>query len=103
VRKECFVKIYVGNLSYDATEENLSELFAAHGQVESVAIIKDHYSGRSRGFGFVEMAGESEGEAAIAALNDTEHLGRKLNVNEARAQTDGPRRGGGGGEGRQRQ
>jgi len=96
------VKIYVGNLSYDATEDNLSELFGAHGQVESVAIIKDHYSGRSRGFGFVEMAGKDEAEAAIAALNGTEHLGRKLNVNEARAQGEGPRRGGGGGERRRR-
>jgi len=97
------VKIYVGNLSYDATEDDLSGLFGAHGQVESVTIIKDHYSGRSRGFGFVEMAEKSEGEAAIAALNGTEHRGRKLNVNEARAQTEAPRRDGGGGERRRRQ
>ena len=97
------MKIYVGNLSYDATEDDLSGLFGAHGQVESVTIIKDHYSGRSRGFGFVEMAEKSEGEAAIAALNGTEHRGRKLNVNEARAQTEAPRRDGGGGERRRRQ
>jgi len=97
------VKIYVGNLSYDATEDDLRGLFGAHGQVESVAIIKDQYSGRSRGFGFVEMAEKGEGEAAIAALNGTEHRGRKLNVNEARAQTEAPRTGGGGGERRRRQ
>jgi len=97
------VKIYVGNLSYDATEEELRELFGAYGQVESVAIIKDHYSGRSRGFGFVEMAGKSEGEAAIAALNESEHRGRKLNVSQARAQTEAPRRGGGGSERRREQ
>jgi cold-inducible RNA-binding protein len=97
------VKIYVGNLSYETTEDDLRGLFGAHGQVESVAIVKDHYSGRSRGFGFVEMAEKGEGEAAIAALNGTEHRGRKLNVNEARAQTEAPRRSGGGGERRRRQ
>jgi len=97
------VKIYVGSLSYDATEDELRGLFGAHGQVESVAIVKDHYSGRSRGFGFVEMTEKGGGEAAIAALNGTEHRGRKLNVNEARAQTEAPRRGGGGGERRRRQ
>lgn len=96
------MKIYVGNLSYDATEDELRELFQAHGQVEAVTVVKDHYSGRSRGFGFVEMAGKSEGEAAIAALNGTDHRGRKLNVNEARAQTEDPRKGGGGGERRRR-
>jgi cold-inducible RNA-binding protein len=96
------VKIYVGNLSYDATEDDLRGLFGAHGRVESAAIIKDHYSGRPRGFGFVEMAEKGEGEAAIAALNGTEHRGRKLNVNEARAQTEAPRRGGDGGERRRR-
>ena len=93
------MKIYVGNLSYEATEDDLKELFGQHGEVQSVAIIKDHYSGRSRGFGFVEMAGQADAEAAIAALNGTEHRGRKLNVNEARAQGDAPRRGGGGGGG----
>ena len=97
------MKIYVGNLSYDATEDDLSGLFGTHGQVESVAIVKDHYSGRSRGFGFVEMAEKGEGEAAIAALNGTEHRGRKLNVNEAQAQTEAPRRSGGGGERRRGQ
>ena len=96
------MKIYVGNLSYDATEDDLRGLFGAHGQVESVAVIKDQYSGRSRGFGFVEMTEKGEGEAAIAALNGTEHRGRKLNVNEARAQTEAPRTGGGGGERRRR-
>jgi RNA recognition motif-containing protein len=92
------VKIYVGNLSYQATEDDLRELFAAHGTVDSVTIIKDQLSGRSRGFGFVEMPSTSESEAAIAALNGTDHLGRRLNVNEARSQTDGPR----GKEGRKR-
>jgi len=89
------VKIYVGNLSYEATEDELRELFGAHGQVESVSIIKDHYSGRSRGFGFVEMAGSADAEAAISALNGTDHRGRKLNVNEARSQSDRSGRGGG--------
>lgn len=87
------MKIYVGNLSYEATETDLRELFAPHGQVNSTTIIQDRYTGRSRGFGFVEMANRNEAETAIEALNGTEHRGRKLNVNEARSQGDGPRRG----------
>lgn len=88
------MKIYVGNLSYDATEEELRDLFGAHGHVDSTTVIKDRYTGRSRGFGFVEMANASEAEAAINALNGTEHRGRRLNVNEARSQGGGPGRGG---------
>ncbi len=91
------VKLYVGNLSYDCSEDNLRELFEAHGQVDSTAVVKDRATGRSRGFGFVEMANRGEAEAAIEALNGTEHLGRRLNVNEARSQ--GESRGGGGGGG----
>lgn len=88
------MKIYVGNLSYDATEEELRDLFGAHGQVDSSTVLKDRYTNRSRGFGFVEMGNSSEAEAAISALNGTEHRGRRLNINEARAQSDAPGRGG---------
>jgi RNA recognition motif-containing protein len=91
------VKIYVGNLSYNCTENDLRELFEAHGQVDSTAIVKDRATGRSRGFGFVEMADRAQAEAAIEALNGTEHQGRRLNVNEARSQGEGrgPREPGG--------
>jgi len=88
------VKIYVGNLSYDATEEELRDLFGAHGQVDSTTVVKDRYTSRSRGFGFVEMGNSSEAEAAIEALNGTEHRGRRLNINEARSQGGPPGRGG---------
>lgn len=87
------MRIYVGNLSFQATEQEVRDLFAAHGQVDSVEIVKDRYSGASRGFGFVEMASQSEGEAAIAALNGTEHQGRSLNINEARPRPEGSRGG----------
>ena len=86
------MKIYVGNLSTEVTEEELREAFEASGQVEEVNIVKDRYSGQSRGFGFVEMPNKAEAQAAIAALNGEEFKGRTLNVNEAR-----PRPGGGGG------
>lgn len=76
-------KIYVGNLSFDATEEQVSEMFAQYGTVESVAMITDRDSGRFRGFCFVEME-ESAANAAIKALNDTDMDGRTLRVNEAR-------------------
>ena len=89
------MNIYVGNLSYELTEEELQEAFEAFGQVESVKIIKDAYTGRSRGFGFVEMDDDAA-RAAIEALNGYEMDGRDLNVNEAR---DRPKRGGGGGGG----
>lgn len=94
------MNIYVGNLSWDVTEDDLKEAFEAHGQVASVNIISDKYTGRSRGFGFVEMSVETEARAAIEALNNTELKGRNLNVNEARPKPEGSRGGGGGGGGR---
>ncbi len=91
------MNIYVGNLSYEVTEENLKEAFEAFGQVESVRIIKDKYSGQSKGFGFVEMPAKDEGQSAIDGLNDKELKGRTLKVNEARPRTEN--RGGRGGYG----
>ncbi|HWG96703.1 MAG TPA: RNA-binding protein [Nitrospira sp.] len=90
-------KIYVGGLPYSATEQQLSDLFAAHGAVASARIITDKFTGQSRGFGFVEMSSDSEAQAAITALNGSEMGGRTLTVNEARPQE--PRTGGGGGRG----
>jgi RNA recognition motif-containing protein len=90
------MNIYVGNLSFDETESGLESSFAAHGEVSSARVITDRYSGRSRGFGFVEMPNQPEAEAAIAALNGKEMNGRALTVNEARPRED---RGGGGGGG----
>ena len=77
-------RIYVGNISFNTTEEGLRELFSQHGEVGSVAIITDRETGRSRGFGFVEMSEESAGRAAIAALDGQDFDDRKLTVNEAR-------------------
>jgi RNA recognition motif-containing protein len=88
------MNIYVSNLSYQATEESVRQAFAAFGEVASVSIITDKYSGQSRGFGFVEMPVKSEAIAAINGLNDVELNGRRLNVNEARPRGD--RRSGGG-------
>ena len=97
------MNIYVGNLSYEVTEEDLKQLFEAFGPVESVKVIKDNYSGRSKGFGFVEMSGRGEAQSAINDLNGKELKGRALNVNEARPRTEGGGRGpGGGGGGRGR-
>jgi RNA recognition motif-containing protein len=90
-------KIYVGGLPYSATEQQLSELFAQHGTVESARVITDKFTGQSRGFGFVEMATEEDAKKAIAALNATQMGGRTLTVNEAKPQE--PRSGGGGGRG----
>jgi RNA recognition motif-containing protein len=90
-------KLYVGNLSYSVDSSELEQLFAAHGQVVSAQIINDRDTGRSKGFGFVEMANDAEAEAAIQALNGHEHGGRALTVNEARPREE---RGGGGGGGR---
>src|SRR5215213_2593642 len=90
-------KLYVGNLSYQVDSSELEQLFGQHGQVLSAQIINDRDTGRSKGFGFVEMANDDEAEAAIAALNGQEHNGRALTVNEARPRED---RGGGGGGGR---
>ncbi len=86
-------KIYVGGLPYATTEQQLSDLFAAHGAVASARIITDKFTGQSRGFGFVEMSSDAEAQAAINALNGTQLGGRTLTVNEARPQE--PRSGGG--------
>jgi RNA recognition motif-containing protein len=91
------MNIYVGNLSRDVTETDLRQLFETYGAVESASIIKDKFSGESRGFGFVEMASKAEAEAAITALNGTELKRRTLTVNEARPRE--ARSGGGGGGG----
>jgi RNA recognition motif-containing protein len=93
------MKIYVGNMSYETTEDDLRQAFEAHGQVDSVAIISDRDTGRSKGFGFVEMSNDTEARAAMESLNDTELQGRTLKVNEARPRTEGRRGGGGGGRG----
>lgn len=101
-------KLYVGNLSYDTTEEQLSELFQKEGEVVSATLITDKFSGRSRGFGFVEMSNDDQANAAIEKLNGTEIGGRKLVVNEARPMEKRENRGGfgggfGGGRGGSRQ
>ena len=93
------MNIYVGNLSYDVSEENLRQAFEAFGQVSSATIVKDKYSGQSKGFGFVEMPSAEEARSAINQLNGKELKGRTLNVNEARPRTEGGRGGGGGGRG----
>jgi RNA recognition motif-containing protein len=95
-------KLYVGNMSYDTTEEALRALFAGIGEVESVNIITDRRSGRSKGFGFVEMATEEEAQAAISQLNGTTLDDRQLNVAEARPQRPRSDRGGGGRRGGRR-
>ncbi len=94
-------KIYVGGLPYAMTETELTDLFVQHGNVDSAKIITDKYTGKSRGFGFVEMPSEEEGKAAITALNGTQLEGRALTVNQARPQEDrsGGRGGFGGGRG----
>ena len=95
------MNIYVGNMSFDETETSLKESFAAHGEVTSARIITDRETGRSRGFGFVEMSDDAQAQAAIAALNGTSVNGRELTVNEARPREDrgGSRGGSGGGYG----
>jgi RNA recognition motif-containing protein len=89
------MNIYVGNLSFEVGEEDIRQAFSAFGQVATINIIKDKFSGESRGFGFVEMPAKAEAEAAISGLNGTDLKGRTLTVNEARPRTEG--RGGGGG------
>src|ERR1700709_1031974 len=93
-------KLYVGILSYNATSSDLEQLFAAHGTVQSAEVIADRETGRSKGFGFVQMGTDEEAQAAIAALNGQENDGRPLTVNEAKPREDRPRGGGGGGGGR---
>ena len=90
------MKLYVGNLPYNTSEDDLRALFTTYGAVTSVAIITDRDTGRSKGFGFVEMGSDQEAQAAIAALNGQERDGRRLTVNEARPKPEG---GGGGGRG----
>jgi RNA recognition motif-containing protein len=92
------VNIFVGNLSYEVTEDDLRSAFQGHGEVQSVAVIKDRMTGRSRGFGFVEMPDKAQAEAALAALNLKELRGRAITVNEARPKAEG--RGDGGNRGR---
>lgn len=93
-------KLYVGNLSYDVTDSTLESMFQPHGTIQSAQIIMDRDTGRSKGFGFVEMSSDSEAQAAIAALNGQQVGGRALTVNEAKPRED--RGGGGGGAGRGR-
>jgi RNA recognition motif-containing protein len=91
-------KLYVGNLSYDVTDSNLEEMFSAYGSVRSAQVIQDRDTGRSKGFGFVEMNDDNAARDAISGLNEKEHGGRPLTVNEAKPRED--RGGGGGGGGR---
>jgi RNA recognition motif-containing protein len=93
-------KLYVGNLSYDVDSSQLQEMFSPHGTVESAQVISDRDTGRSKGFGFVEMSSDDEAQAAIAAMNGQEHGGRALTVNEARPKENRAGGGGGGGGGR---
>ena len=95
-------KIYVGNLSFDATESEVEQLFGQHGEVQSVAIVTDRDTGRSRGFGFVEMTDDAQGQAAIDAIDGSELGGRSLKVNKARPRERDQRGGGGGSSGRDR-
>ena len=97
------MKLYVGNLSFQTSSEDLQQLFSQAGTVESASVVEDRDTGRSRGFGFVEMATKEEGEKAIEQFNGTDLAGRNLTVNEARPREDrGGRGGGGGGRGRGR-
>jgi RNA recognition motif-containing protein len=91
------MNIYVGNLSFEVTDDDLRQLFSAYGEVESASVVKDRFSGESRGFGFVEMPAKKDADAAIAALNGTEQKGRTITVNEAKPKA--PKSGGGGGGG----
>jgi RNA recognition motif-containing protein len=91
--------IFVGNLSFNTSEDELRQAFEAYGQVDRVSILTDRDTGRSRGFGFVEMASDEDGDKAIAALNGKQVGGRTINVNEARAKTERAGAGGGGGGG----
>jgi cold-inducible RNA-binding protein len=91
------MKLYVGNLSFQTSSEDLQQLFSQAGTVESASVVEDRDTGRSRGFGFVEMASKEEGEKAIEQFNGTDLAGRNLTVNEARPREDRGGRGGGGG------
>ncbi|MDA0657359.1 MAG: RNA-binding protein [Planctomycetota bacterium] len=91
------MKLYVGNLSYEVTNASLEELFSAYGPVRSAQVIQDRDTGRSKGFGFVEMEDDADARSAIQGLHETQHAGRPLNVNEAKPKEDRNSRGGGGG------
>ena len=91
------MNIYVGNLSWDVTEDDLRKTFGAFGQVSSANVIKDQYSGKSKGFGFVEMPTKEEAQAAIQEMNGKDLKGRNITVNEARPRAEGGRGGSGGG------
>ncbi|MCG6986068.1 MAG: RNA-binding protein [Thiocapsa sp.] len=91
------MRIYVGNLPYSVTDDDLRDVFGEFGELAAVEVIKDKFSGQSKGFGFVDMPNNSEADAAIKALNDTDMKGRKLTVNEARPRAERPRGSGGGG------
>ena len=93
------MNIYVGNLSYGVTEDELREAFGAYGEISSVSLISYKFSGQSKGFGFVEMPNNSEADAAIKALNDTPLKWRNMRVNQAKPRTARPQRSGGGGGG----
>ena len=93
------MRIYVGNLSYQVTDEELRQAFEAFGEVSSANVIMDKFSGQSKGFGFVEMSSKTEAEAAISSLNGKDLKGRALNVNEARPRPGPGGEGGGGGRG----
>lgn len=90
-------KLYVGNLSYNVTSADLEQLCGQHGQVQSAEVIQDRDSGRSKGFGFVQMGSDEDAQAVITALSGQQHDGRALTVNEAKPREDRPRSGGGGG------
>ena len=94
------MNIYVGNLSHEVTEEDLKEAFEVFGEVDTVKVIKDRYSGQSKGFGFVEMPAKAEAQSAIEGLNGKDLKSRSLNVNEARPRTESGRGRGGRGGGR---
>lgn len=91
------MRIYVGNLTYSVTDDDLRDVFGQFGEIAAAEVIKDKFSGQSKGFGFVDMPKNNEADAAIKALNETDLKGRKLTVNEARPRAERPRGGGGGG------
>ncbi len=86
------MNIYVGNLSYDVTEDEVRDVFSAHGEISSLSIIKDKYSGQSKGFGFVEMPNQAEAEEAIKTLNESDLKGRNIKVNQAKPKEERPKR-----------
>jgi RNA recognition motif-containing protein len=86
------MNIYVGNLSYEITDDEVRDIFSPHGEISSVSIIKDKYSGQSKGFGFVEMPNQAEAEEAIKTLNESDLKGRNIKVNQAKPKEERPQR-----------